>query len=298
MRKKYKLINTRIGTASVNPMMKYPACEISIDRRGSRAASIRSMKGKFEVETNTACSKAESKLKQAMDDVKRKDLPDPYAYSSWTRNVMRKRRRTSFTRRLKNVVKGRDSTERRVQALEVRFLRNLRNKNVLCKHTSSEMTVEQRSCKQAWKRRQKQCGACLLRESYWKKRQKLLNVYVNNGSTATKSCLRRGGGIVPTHPHQRREKRFNTYLLQGGRQKGRCDTFLTHSHRKRQRMVINLGSVQCTTLCISVTETTNGLLSKCVTQTPRSNTLLFTNKNACVSNGTMLAGHATMSSQT
>ena len=197
--------------------------------------------------------------------MKRKDLQDPYAYSSWTRNVMRKRRRTNFTRRLENVVKSRSSTERRVQALEVRFLRNVGNKNLLCKHTDSTMTVEQRSCKQAWKRRQKRCGACLLWESYWKKRKKLLNVYVNNGSTATKSCLRRGGGILPTHPHKRREKRFNAYMLEEGRQKGRCDTFLTHSHRKRQRMVINLGSAECQTLCISVTETTNRLESKCVT---------------------------------
>ena len=150
------------------------------------------MKGKFKVETYTACYKAESKFKQAMDDVKRKDLQDPYAYSSWTRNVMRKRRKKNFTRRLKNVVKGRDSTKGRVQALEVRLLRNLGNKILLCKHTSSELTVEQRSCIQAWKRRQKQGGACLLRESYWRKRQKLLNVYVNNGSTCllyTSRCV-------------------------------------------------------------------------------------------------------------
>ena len=49
MHKKHKLINTGRGTASVNPMMKYPACKISVDRRSSRAASIRSMKGKFKV---------------------------------------------------------------------------------------------------------------------------------------------------------------------------------------------------------------------------------------------------------
>ena len=183
----------------------------------------------------------------------------------------------------KRQVKGRDSTERRVQALEVRFLRNLGNKNLLCKHTSSEMTVEQRSCKQAWKRRQKQCGACLLRESYWRKRQNLLNVYVNNGSAATKGCLRRG-------------ERFNAYMLEEGRQKGRCDTFLTHSHRKRQKMVINLRSASAAH-CTRVTGTADRLLGKCVTQTPRSNTLLFTKKNACVSNGTMLTGHTTMSSQ-
>ena len=80
------------------------------------------MKGKFKVETNTACYKAKSKFTQAIDDVKRKDLQDPYAYSSWTRNVMRKRRK-NFTRRIKNVVKDRDSTGGRVQALKVRFLR-------------------------------------------------------------------------------------------------------------------------------------------------------------------------------
>ena len=216
----------------MNPMMKYPACKISMDRRSSRAASIRSMKGKFKVETNTACYKAENKFTQAMDDVKRKDIQDPYAYSSWTRNVMRKRRGKNSASRLKNVVKNREGTERRVRALEVRFLRNLRNKTLLCKYTRGEPIVEQQCCTQAWKRRQKQSGACLLRESYWRKRQKLLNVYMNNSETATRGCLRRG-------------KLFNVYIPKRGRHKEECDTFLTHSNGKRQRRVINLKKYQC-----------------------------------------------------
>ena len=131
--------------------------------------------------------------------MKRKDIQDPYAYSSWTRNVMRKRRGKNFNKRLKIVVKNRDSTERRVRALEVRFLRNLRNKTLLCKYTRGEPIVEQQCCTQAWKRRQKQSGVCLLRESYWRKRQELFNVYLNNSSTATKGCLRQG-------------KLFNVYI--------------------------------------------------------------------------------------
>ena len=214
------------------------------------------------------------------DDLKRKDLPDPYAYSSWARNVMRKRRRTSFTRRLKNVVKGRNSTERRVQALEVRFLRNLENKIIIRKRTDRKVKVDGRSGKRSWK-----------------KRQKLLNAYVNNGSTAGKSCLRRGCEIFPTHPHKRREEQFNAYMPEEGCQKGRCDTFFTHSHRKRQRKVINLGSVKCRTLCTSVVETTNRLESKCVTTFSRSNTLTIYKQNACASDCTILIGHATMSSQ-
>ena len=143
------------------------------------------MKRKSNSETNTACYKAECKFKQAMDDVKRKDLPDPYAYSSWTRNVMRKRRRMKFTGRLKNIVSA-TSTERRVQALEVRFLRNLENKILLREHTGRKVNVKERNCKQIWK-----------------KRQKILSAYINNGNTAGDSCLRRGCEIFSTHPHKR-----------------------------------------------------------------------------------------------
>ena len=162
-----------------------------------------------------------------------------------------------------NVVKDRDSTGRRVQALEVRSLRNLRNEILLCKHTSSKQTVEQRNCIQAWKRRQKQNDACLLRESYWKKRQKLFTVYVNNGSSAAKGCLSQG-------------KQFKACWPEEDRQKGKWDTLLTHSHRTRRRRVINLRRTNAAH-CTEITGKADQPLGKYVTQTPRSNTLLFTN---------------------
>ena len=85
-----------------------------------RQALVKSMKRKFNIKMNTACYETECKFKQAMDDVEQKDLQDPYAYLSWTRNVMRKRKSMKFTGRLKNIVKSGTSTERRFQALEVR----------------------------------------------------------------------------------------------------------------------------------------------------------------------------------
>ena len=77
---------------------------------------------------------------------------------------------------------------------------------------------------------------------------------------------------------KRRHKQFNAYMPEEGCQKGRCDTFFTHSHRKRQRKVINLGSVKCRTLCTSVAETSDQLWGMCVTKPTRSLRLLFTNK--------------------
>ena len=155
MRKKHKLSNTRIDATSVKPTMKYPACGTDIHRLSSRAASVKSMKRKFNIKMNTARYETERISKQAMDDVKRKDLPDPYAYSSWTRNVMRKRKGMRFTGRLKNIVKSSSSTERRFQALEVRFLRNLGNKILLREHTDRKVKVNERNCMKVWKKRKK-----------------------------------------------------------------------------------------------------------------------------------------------
>ena len=100
MRKRHKLNDTRVDTASVKPMMNYLECGTGTNRLSSRAAAIRSMKRKIDVKMNTACYGAECKFKQAMDDVKRKNLQDPYINSSWARNVMRKRRRMKFAERL------------------------------------------------------------------------------------------------------------------------------------------------------------------------------------------------------
>ena len=106
------------------------------------------------------------------------------------------------------------------------------------------------------------------------KTKKLLNVYMNNSETATRSGLRRG-------------KLFNGYIPKRGRHKEGCDTFLTYSNGKRQRMVINLKNTSAAHRT-RVTGTADRLLGKYVTQTPRSNTLLFTNKNTCVSDSTIL----------
>ena len=160
MRKKHKLYSTRID-----------------------AALVKNMKGKFDIKMNTACYENECKSKQAMDDVKRKNLPGPYTYSSWTRNVMRRRRRRKSTGRLKHIISA-TSTERRVQTLEVRILKNIENKVLLREHAGSKMTVEERGRKQVWKRRQKQFGVCLPRESCWKGRY----------------------DIFSTHPHRERKR--------------------------------------------------------------------------------------------
>ena len=137
MYKKHKLYSTRRDTASMNPIMKYPTCGTGVHRLSSRGALIKNMKGKFDVKMNTACYENECKFKRAMDDVKRKNLPGPYTYSSWTRNVMRKRRRKNLTGRLKHIISA-TSTERRVQAPEVRILKNIENKILLREHTSSK----------------------------------------------------------------------------------------------------------------------------------------------------------------
>ena len=55
IRKKHELSNTRIDATSVRPTMKYPACGTDIHRLISRAASVRSMKRKFNIKMNTAC---------------------------------------------------------------------------------------------------------------------------------------------------------------------------------------------------------------------------------------------------
>ena len=148
-----------------------------IHRLSSRAALVKSMKRKFNIKMNTACYGTEGKFKQAMDDVKRKDLPDPYAYSSWTRNVMRKRKRMKFTGQFKHIVKSGTSTERRFQALEVRFLRNLENKILLREHTDRKVKVKERNCKKVWKRRQKQLNAYMPGESCQKGRSDILFTY-------------------------------------------------------------------------------------------------------------------------
>ena len=69
-----------------------------------------------------------------------------------------------YKRQLKHIISA-TSTERRVQALEVRILKTVENKILLREHTGSKMTVEERSRRQVWKRRQKQFSACLLRGS-------------------------------------------------------------------------------------------------------------------------------------
>ena len=244
MRKKHKFNDTRVDTASVKPMINYLECGTGTHRLSSRAATIRSMKRKFDVKMNTACYGAECKYKQAMDDVKQKNLQDPYINSSWARNVMRKRRRMKFAERLKKIVSA-TSTERRYQALEIRFLKNQENKILSAYVNNGSMTGK--SCprrgyeifpihphkgsgKQVWKRRQKQFSACLLRESY---------------------------------------------------RKGRCDISFTHSKSERKRHVINLGGVKRRTHCNSITETADRLESECVTQATRSNTLTVY-KQKCV----------------
>ena len=55
--------------------------------------------------------------------------------------------------------------------------------------------------------------------------------------------------------------------------------------------------VKCRAHCTSITGTTNHLGRKCVTQATRSNTLTVYKQNACISNGTKLTGHTTMSPQ-
>ena len=106
----------------------------------------------------------------------------PYTYSSWARNVMRKRKRMKFTERCKDIVKSHTSTERRVQALEMRFRRNLENKIFLREHAKKKVKVKERTCKEVWKRRQKQFNAC----------------------TPGKSCQKRQCDTLFTHPQRER----------------------------------------------------------------------------------------------
>ena len=66
-----------------------------------------------------------------------------------------------YKRQLKHIISA-TSTERRVQALKERILKNIENKILLREHTGSKMTVKERSRRQVWKRRQKQFNACRL----------------------------------------------------------------------------------------------------------------------------------------
>ena len=253
-------IRDRADTASVKPMMNYLECGIDTHRLSSRAAAIRSMKRKFDIKMNTACYEAECKFKQTMDEVKRKNRQDPYVNSSWARNVMRKGRRIKFAERLKKIVSA-TNTERRYQALEIRFLKNQENKILSAYVNNGSMTGKrcsrrgyeilpthphEGSGKQVWKRRRKQFRACRPREGY---------------------------------------------------RKGRCDISFTHSKSERKRHVINLGGVEYETHCNSITGTADRLKSEGVTQATRSNTLTVYKQNACVSNGTKSTRHATMSPQ-
>ena len=179
---------------------------------------------------NTACYETECKFKQAMDDVERKDLQDPYAYSSRTRNVMRKRKRMKFTGRLKNIVKSGTSTERRFQALEVRYLRNLENKILLREHTDRKVKVKERNCKKVWKRRQKQFNAYMPGES----------------------CHKGRSDILFTHPHRERKK--HVINLGGVKCKTHCTTVTRTSNRPWGKSVAkptrSVPCLLCTSRCV------------------------------------------------
>ena len=95
-------------------------------------------------------------------DVKRKGLPDPYAYSPLTRNVLRKRKRMKFAGPFKNIVKIGTRMKGRFQAMGMRFLRSLENKTSLRKYAdrktkviNAPQAVKEQLCKRVWRKRQK-----------------------------------------------------------------------------------------------------------------------------------------------
>lgn len=62
-----------------------------IHRPVSQAATVKSMKKKPSSVMSTTSYGTEYRSKKAKGDVKRKGLPDPYAYLPLTRNVLNKR---------------------------------------------------------------------------------------------------------------------------------------------------------------------------------------------------------------
>ena len=199
--------------------MKYPACGSGIHRLVSRAASVKSMKKKFSSKMSTACYGTECKYKKAMGDVKWKGLPDPYAYSPLTRNVLRKRKRMKFAGQFKNIVKIGTRTKRRFQAIEMRFLRNLENKTLLREYAdrktkviNAPQAVKERICKRVWKKRQKQ-----------------LSAYISNSNVPGESCHKGWRELLSTHPHKEREGQVINSLSVNGRLQGKFVTKLNRT---------------------------------------------------------------------
>lgn len=104
--RKRKLSTTSTDAASVRPPMKYQAGGSGIHRPVSRAASVKSMKKKSSSIMSTASYGTEYRSKKAKGDVKRKGMPDPYAYLPLTRNVLNKRKRMKYAGHFKNIVRS------------------------------------------------------------------------------------------------------------------------------------------------------------------------------------------------
>lgn len=96
-------LSTSTDATSVRPPMKYQAGGSGIHRPVSRAAS---MKKKSSSAMSTASYGTEYKAKKARGDMKRKGMPDPYAYVPLTRNALNKRKRMKFAGQFKNIVKS------------------------------------------------------------------------------------------------------------------------------------------------------------------------------------------------